>query len=108
MAIRSADGLAALLPHQDADTTPPMPTTDSSGADEVDVARPGVGDVLDQADPGQHDGDDDDLEHEPDPPRQVGGDEAAEERSDRGGDRRRRADEGVGLLLRRALRSCRG
>ena len=38
-----------------------------------------------------------------DPPRQVGGDEAAEQRSDRGGDRRRGADQRVGLLLRGAF-----
>ena len=53
--------------------------------------------------PRQHDRDDDVLEQEPDAPRQVGGDEAAEQRSDRGGDRGRGTDQGVGLLLRRAF-----
>ena len=45
----------------------------------------------------------DDLEDERDPPGQEGGDEAAEQRPDGGGDRRRGADQGVDLLLRRAL-----
>ncbi len=43
------------------------------------------------------------LEQKRDPPGQVGGDEAAEQRADRGGDRGRRADQRVGLLLRGAL-----
>ena len=45
----------------------------------------------------------DDLEHEPDAPRQEGGDEAAEQRSDRCGDRRRGPDQGVDPLLSRSL-----
>ena len=46
----------------------------------------------------QHDGDDHDLEGEADAPRQVGGDEPAEQRADRGGDRGRGSDQRVGLL----------
>ena len=48
-------------------------------------------------------GDDHDLEPESHPPGQVGGDEAAEQRSDCRRDRRCRADQGVHLLLRRSL-----
>jgi hypothetical protein len=44
--------------------------------------------------------DDHDLQRESDPPRQVRRDEAAEQWSDGGGDRRRGSDEGVGLPLR--------
>ena len=64
---------------------------------------PVYGTSLHQPDAGQHDGDDHDLEQEADPPREVGGDEAAEQRADRGGDRGRGADQRVGLRLRRAL-----
>ena len=51
--------------------------------------------------PDEHDRDDHDLEQERDPPGQVGGDEAAEQRADGGGDRRRGADQRVGLPLHR-------
>ena len=47
--------------------------------------------------------DDHDLEAEPDAPRQIGGDEATEQRSDRGRDRRRGADQRVRLLPGRAV-----
>ena len=53
--------------------------------------------------PEEDDRDDHDLAAERDAPREVGGDEAADERPDRGGDRRRRADERVGPPLRGAL-----
>ena len=45
----------------------------------------------------------DDLEREADPPRQIGRDEPAEQRPDRGGDRGRRTDQRVRLLAGRAL-----
>ena len=102
------DVLAALLPHQDAEHDAAHAHDRQHRADDVDAARPGVGDVVDQPDLAQHDGDDHHLEREADPPRQVRGDEAAEQRPDGGGDGRRGADQGVGLLLSRRLRSCRG
>ena len=83
-------------------TTPPMPRTDRTAPTTSIWRGAGVGDVVHQPDLAQHDGDDDDLQPEPDPPRQVGGDEPAQQRPDRGGDRRRRADQRVGLLLGRA------
>ena len=67
------------------------------------VRGPGVGHVADEFDAAQHHGDDDDLEHEPDPPRQKGGDEASEQRSHRSGDRRRGPDQGVDLRPCRAV-----
>ena len=82
---------------------PPMPTTDSTAPTTSTSRGPGVRHVVDQPDPGQHDDDDHDLEQEADAPRQVGGDEAAEQRADGGRDRGRGADQRVGLLLRRAL-----
>ena len=97
-----ADVATALLPHEDAEHDAAHADDGQNRADQVDLSRSGVGDVLDQTDLGQDDEDDDDLEPEADPPRQVGGDEAAEERADGGGDRRRGADQRVGLLLGRA------
>ena len=76
-------------------TTPPMPRTDRTPTDRVDTTSTGVGDFANQSDAGQHDRDDEDLEEKPDPPRQVGGDEPAEQWPDGGGDRRRRPDQGV-------------
>ena len=82
---------------------PPMPKHGEDGADGVDAARPGVRHVAHLLDAGQHDGDDHRLEQEADAPRQVGGDEPAEQRSDGGGDRGRGPDQGVDLLLRGAF-----
>ena len=96
------DGLASFLPHQDPEHDAAHADDGEDRADHVDLPRPGVGDVVDELDLGQHDRDDDDLEHEADPPRQVRGDEAAEQRPDRGGDRRRRPDQRVRLLAGRA------
>ena len=98
---QEADELAALLPDEDAEHDAAHADDGQDGADQVDLARSGVGDVLDEADLGQDDGDDDDLEAEADPPRQEGRDEPAEERADGGGDGGGGADQGVGLLLGR-------
>ena len=102
------DGLAAFLPHQDAEHDAAHAEHGQDGADEVDAPGSGVRDVVDELDARQHDRDDDDLEQERDPPRQVRGDEAAEQRPDGGGDRRRGADQRVDLRAARLLRSCRG
>ena len=80
-----------------------MPSDRQDRADLVDLPIPGVRDVLEESDLRQHDRDHDDLEQEADPPRQVGGDEPAEQRPDRRGDRGRRTDQRVGLLLRGAF-----
>ena len=82
---------------------PPMPSDARDRADEVDAPVAGVWHVPDQPDPEQDDADDDELEGEPDAPRQEGGDEPAEERPDGRGDRGRGADERVDPLLGRAL-----
>ena len=58
-------------------------------ADDVDLARPRVGHVVDELDLRQHDRDHDDLEPEADAPREVGGHEATDQRPDRGRDRGR-------------------
>jgi hypothetical protein len=97
------DGGAALLPHQDAQHDPAHPGDGEDGAHDVDVAGPGVGHVAHEPDAGQDGDDDHDFEREPHAPGQERGDEAAEQRSDCRGDRRRGTDEGVDLLLRRAL-----
>ena len=94
--------LAALLPDQDAEHDTTHADDRQHRADDVDLARAGVRHVLDQPDLAEHDRDDDDLEGEADPPGQVGGHEATEQRADRGGDGGRGTDHGVGLLLRRA------
>ena len=65
----------------------------------IDLARARVGHVLDEPQVHQHDRDHGRLQREPDAPRQRGGQEAAEQRPDGGGDRRRRADESVDALL---------
>ena len=94
-----ADELAALLPDQDPEHHAAHADDGQDRADHVDLARAGVRDVADQPDLAQDDGDDDDLQREPDPPRQVGRDEPAEQRTDRGGDGGRGTDQRVGLLL---------
>jgi hypothetical protein len=58
---------------------------------------------MQEPDARQHDGDDGDLEEKPDAPGQAGGEETPEQRPDRGGNRRRCPDQGVGLLLRGAF-----
>ena len=97
------DVVAALLPHQDAQHHAAHPEDGQDRADPVDLPLARVRDVLDEPDLRQHDRDDDDLQQEADAPGQVGGDEAAEQRPDRGGDRGRRSDQRIGLLLRRSL-----
>ena len=100
---QDADELPALLPDEDADDDAAHADGRQQRADDVDVARAGVGHVLDRPQAAEDDRDHDDLEQEPDAPRQEGGQEAADQRPDGGGDRRRGADQRVGLLLRRAL-----
>ena len=97
------DRLAAFLPHEDAEHDAAHADDGQHGTDRVDVARSGVLDVADELHAGQHHGDDHDFEREADPPRQVGRDEPAEQRPDRGGDRRRGTDQRVRLLARRAF-----
>ena len=97
------DVVPALLPHEDAEHHAAHPDHGQDRAAQVDLPLPRVRDVLEQPELRQHDRDDHGLEQEADAPRQVGGDEAAEERADRGGDRGRRSDERIGLLLRRPL-----
>ena len=84
-------------------TMPPMPRTDRSAADRVDLPGARVRHVLHEPDAGQDDDDDHDLAGEGEPPRQVGRDEAADQRADGRRDRRRRTDERVDLALGRAL-----
>jgi hypothetical protein len=84
-------------------TRPPIPTTERAAPDQVDAPVSCVGDVADKLDAGQHDRDHDRLEQERHPPRQVGGDEAPEQRPDRGGYGCRGPDEGIYLLLSRTL-----
>ena len=67
-------------------------------ADDVDLPRSRCTARRGRARSRQDDHDDHDLEHEPDPPREVGRDEAAEQRPDRRGDRRGGADQRVGLF----------
>ena len=83
---------------------PPMPRTDRTRADDVDCRgrrctstsrtspMPDSTTAMTTASP-----------RNADPPRQVGGDEPADQRPDRGGDRGRRADQGVHLPLGVAL-----
>src|SRR5262249_5925334 len=61
------------------------------------------GNVANQADVDEDDGDDRRLQSEGDPPGEIGGDEAAEERTDRGGNRGGGADEGIDPALGLAL-----
>ena len=82
---------------------PPMPKTEKMAPTRVDATRPGVRHVAHLLDARQHDGDDHRLEQEADAPREIGGDEPPEQRSDGGGDRGRRPDQGVDLLLRSAF-----
>ena len=90
---QDADGLAALLPDEDAEDDAAHPDRREGGADGVDRARPGVGHVVDELQAGQHEHDHDRLEREADAPRQRRRDEAADQRPDRGRDRRRRPDQ---------------
>ncbi len=93
------NGLRALLPGEDAEDDPPHSDHRQQGADQVDLSRPGVGDVPHSADLGEHYGDDDDLEPETDPPREVGGHRATEQRSHRRRDRCRRPHQCVSPTL---------
>ena len=94
-----ADGFAALLPDEDAQHQAAHAEDRQQRTDEVDLARAGVRRVTNESDARQHDRDDDDLEQERDAVGQECGDEAADQRSDGGCDRRGRAHQGVGRLL---------
>ena len=86
------DRLPSLLPREDAQHDAAHAEDGQHRAAHVDASIAGVRDVANAFDVQQHGRDDDDLEEEPHPPRQVRGDEAAEQRSDGGGDRRGGAD----------------
>jgi hypothetical protein len=72
------DGLAALLPHEDAEHDAAHAEHRQDGTDRVDVAIARVGRIAHPLDVEQDDRDDHDLEREPHAPREVRGDEAAE------------------------------
>ena len=95
--------LAALLPHQDPQDDTTHAEDGQDRADHVDLPGPCVRHVTHELDLRQHDSDDDDLEQETDTPRQVGGDEPAEQRADCGRDRGRGPDQRVRLLPGRTL-----
>ena len=84
-------------------TMPPMPTTDRTAPTASTCRSPVYGASRTSLMPDSTIDDDHVLEQERDSPRQVGGDESAEQRSDRRRDRRRRPDQRVRLLLRRAF-----
>ena len=63
--------LAALLPHEDAEDDATHADHREDRAHDVDLARARVLDVAHHPDARQHDHDDDDLEREPDAPREV-------------------------------------
>ena len=98
------DELASFLPHQDPEDEAAHAEDGEDRADQVDLPRPGVGDVVNELDLGQHDRDHDDLEREADPPRQEGGHEATQQRPYRSRDRGRRPDQRVRLLPGRSLK----
>ena len=89
------DRFTALLPDEDAEHDAAHADDRQDGPDDVDATVAGELHVAHQSDAREHDRDHDGLEEEGDPPRQVGGDEAADERSHGGGDRRRGADQGI-------------
>ena len=97
------DGLAALLPDEDPEHDSSHAHGREDRADDVHASRPGVRHVVDEPAAYEHDRDDHDLAEERDPPGEVGRDEAADERPDRGGDRRGSTDERVGAPLHGAL-----
>ena len=90
---------AALLPHEDAEDEATHADDGEDGAHGVDLARPGVGNVLDQANLGEHHQNDQCLEPEPHPPGQVRREKTPQERTDGGCDRRRGSDQCIRPLL---------
>ncbi len=84
-------------------TTPPMPRTERTAPTASTSRDPVYGTSLTRPTPDSTTAMITSLEQEPDPPREVGGDEAAEQRADRRGDRGRGTDQRVDLLLRLAL-----
>ena len=91
------DGLAALLPDEDADDEAAHADDREERADVVDRAVARVRHVADLPAPQQDDDDDQGLERESRAPRDGGREEAADERPDRGGDGARRPDQRVDL-----------
>ena len=100
---QDADELPALLPDEDADHDAAHAGRRQHGADDVDAPRAGVGHVMDALEAAEDDRDHHHLQQEPDSPGEESGQEAAEQRPDRGGDRRRGPNQRVGLLLGPAL-----
>ena len=106
--MRAPTGLAALLPGEDAEH-------DAAHAERPRAARrrrrpagPGVGHVAHIPSPDSTIAMTTASSRNADAPRQVGGDEAAEQRPDGGRDRRRRADQRVHPASAPRPRSCRG
>ena len=100
---QQADRLAAFLPDEDAEDEAAHADDGENRTCPVDLAGPRVGDVLDELDSAEDAENDQILEQEADAPRQIRGDETAEQRPDRRGDRGRGADQRVGPLPGGAL-----
>ena len=84
-------------------TTPPMPMTESAAPTASIWRGPVYFTSRTSRMPDKHHADDHDLERETDPPRQIGRDEPAEQRPDRGRDRGRGTDQRVRLRAGRAF-----
>jgi hypothetical protein len=97
------DGLAALLPDENAEHESAHSEHGEDCAHDVDVSRSGVHHIVNELDLRQHDGDHDDLQAETDPPREVGSHKAADQRPHGGGDRGSGADQRVRLRPGSAL-----
>ena len=100
---QGGNGLATLLPHEDAQHDAAHGEHREHRTDDVDAPGSCVRHVADELEAGEHDPDDDHLEAECHAIRQKRGDEATEQRTDRSGDRSRGPDQGVGLALRNSF-----
>ena len=107
-AMSDADGLAALLPDEDAEHDAAHADHRQDRADDVERRAARCRGRRGRARCPTARCDDDRLEEEGDAPRQVGGDEAADQRPDGGGDRGRRPDQRVRPAAAPRPRSCRG
>ena len=97
------DRFAAFLPHEDPEHDAAHAEDGQDRAHHVHAPIAGVGHVADELDPREHDDDHDRLEQERDPPGEVGGDGAADQRTHRRHDRGRGTDLCVHTLLRFTL-----
>ena len=97
------DRSSSVFPDEDPEHDPAHADRGEDRADDVHLPRAGVRDVVDEPHSEQDDPDDHELAKEADPPGEIGGDQAAEQGADGGGDRGRGADERVGLALHRSL-----